>query len=282
MSWLRRSQQLIQKEPALWEREMSPGFAFSSHTLKGIDMEIRRYADAEELSGACAEFIALEAVQAIKNNGVFHLCLSGGGTPKRIFDLMASPPVNNKIPWENVQVYWGDERCVSPDHTDSNYNMAREHLLKKINIPAANIHRMPAETQPPEKAAELYEEELRAVWPENEFPAIDLNLLGVGPDGHTASLFPGVGGLDEQKKWVIPVYPPEYVTPRLARISLTLPALNASKLVVFLASGSGKRDILDKIFNNSEAFDQFPAARVKPERLIWFVDKAAHANRVRT
>jgi 6-phosphogluconolactonase len=191
------------------------------------------------------------------------------------------------MPWPHIHLFWGDERCVPPDHPESNFSMAFRALISRVPIPSQNVHRVPAEIEPPEDAAKAYEKILRVFFgPSNThpnrpheggpFPAFDLILLGVGGDGHTASLFPGGRALEETKRWVTGVRTP-HGSPPVARITLTLPLINRGRHILFLVSGSGKRDVLRSILDDPDsAARRYPAARVNPEgRAVWLVDKEA-------
>ncbi|MEJ2422143.1 MAG: 6-phosphogluconolactonase, partial [Acidobacteriota bacterium] len=184
------------------------------------------------------------------------------------------------MPWEATHIFWGDERCVPPDSEDSNFRMAREALLDAVPIPESNIHRIPAEMSPPQKAAEVYEarlaEHFRATAREGKPPAFDLLMLGIGGEGHTASLFPGSPALEEARRWAVPVTAPEGIVPA-KRITLTLPVINAARRVFFLAAGAAKRPVLQDIRNDPEkAARLYPAACVSPrDPVLWFLDREA-------
>ncbi len=200
------------------------------------------------------------------------LALSGGSTPRGMHEALAALP---GIDWSLVQVFWGDERTVPPDDPQSNYGMARDTLLALVEIPEANIHRMRGELEPRDAAAR-YEAELRAVFgdlPAGELPVLDVNVLGIGPDGHTASLFPGTDALDERERWVVANWVPQQDT---WRITLTYPILNAARLTIFLATGAEKAEALERIFA-PDVPDRPPAAGVQPVdgRVIFILDAAA-------
>ena len=182
------------------------------------------------------------------------VALAGGSTPRRLYERLATCA----FPWSATEIFFGDERCVPPDHPGSNYRMADEALLSKV---PANVHRMPAETC----AAEAYEEELRQVFGAGP-PEFDLVLLGLGEDGHTASLFPGDPALEEKERWVIRVERPDH-----ARLTLTLPVLSAAKVALFLVLGAAKREALQRLRDG----DDIPAARVRAKRVVIVADEAA-------
>jgi 6-phosphogluconolactonase len=238
------------------------------------DVSVRRVADAEALARAGAEAVAAAAEQAVAARGRFTLALSGGSTPRPVYALLADPraPFRARVPWDRTHVFFGDERPVPPHHPDSNYRMAREALL--AHVPVASVHRIPAE-QP--GASEAYEGELRSFFalpPGAEPPRLDLVLLGLGPDGHTASLFPGTTALDEWTRWVASPWVARLGT---ARTTLTFPVLNRAREVLFLVSGADKADALRRVLAPAPGADALPAARVAPAdgRVAWIVDAAA-------
>jgi len=203
-----------------------------------------------------------------------HIALSGGSTPKILFRLLAQPPCRNKINWERLHIYWGDERCVPPDHPESNYGMTRQNLLQYIEIPKSNIHRIKGELAPVE-AANLYSTEIQQNVPPGEdgFLRFDLILLGMGEDGHTASLFPGSGVLRiKDKICAVAVHP----VSGQKRVTLTLPVINHAKKVAFMVAGETKRIVVSEIFSRAAGFDNYPAAHVSPVQgeLIWLLDRA--------
>jgi len=251
--------------------------------------EIRRFPDLKELSRAASDLMIKRAEECVAERGVFTLVLSGGKTPRTLYEHLARPPVSAMMPWARTHLFWGDERCVPPDHPESNYAMAFQALLSKVPVPPQNIHRIPAEMEPPEDAAAAYEKILREFFqthfnqdshlPSSAegslFPSFDLILLGVGEDGHTASLFPGDEVLEERKLWVAAVRARE-VLPSIPRITLTLPMINMAECVVFMVSGAGKKEAMQSILEYPEKAGRvYPAARVRPrQRVVWFLDNA--------
>jgi 6-phosphogluconolactonase len=195
------------------------------------------------------------------------VALSGGSTPRTTYALLASDEFAARVDWPRVRVFWGDERCVPPDHPDSNYRMAREALLDKVPIPTENVHRMRGEL-PPDQAATAYQAELEAVL--GASGRFDLILLGMGADGHTASLFPGTAALEERERTVVAVYVKRL---RAWRVTLTLPVINAGRHVLFLVSGTAKAPTLARI----RAGELLSAGLVQPDQgqLTWLVDMAA-------
>jgi len=222
--------------------------------------------DAEALARHAAQWLC-ELAQ--RSSGAFAVSLSGGSTPRRCYQLLA----NADLPWERVHWFWGDERFVPPDHPHSNYRMAREALLERAPVPAANIHAIPTERISPEEAASRYEAMLKrfygaeALRPQR--PLFDALLLGIGEDGHTASLFPGHAALDEQRRWVLAVR----AAKKEARITLTYPALQSSRDTAFLVAGAAKRDVVRRALAGDRTI---PAGRLRPAGdLHWFIDRPA-------
>lgn len=216
--------------------------------------------------------IAAEILRASHERDV-HLSLSGGSTPKGFHALLAQEP---DINWKRTHIYFGDERTVPPDHADSNYRMARETLLDVVDIPEGNVHRMRGEL-PPDVAALDYDAQLRAAFglaTGSTPPQFDLQILGMGDDGHTASLFPGTAALGEHERWVVANEVPQHNT---WRISLTWPVLNAARSTLFLVTGANKQDALQAVFD-ANARHRPPAARIQPAgELLWLLDSAAGA-----
>lgn len=220
-----------------------------------------------------AGLLVQEAVQrAVSRNGRCALALSGGRTPRAVYAQLAEEPFRSRIPWKKVHLFWGDERAVPPEHADSNYRMAKEALLEHIQIPRQNIHRIPGEL-PAVEAARVYQKELQAFWGAAP-PRFDILLLGLGTDGHTASLFPGTPAAGEKKKWVTAVF-----VPRLNawRITITLPVINQAREILFLVTGSRKAEIVWRLLRRKHALHRLPASRVKPESglLRWLLDEQA-------
>ena len=202
----------------------------------------------------------------------FAICLSGGSTPRRLYQLLAESPHRDRLPWDRVHWFWGDERFVPWDHPDSNYGMAYTALLGKVPVPPRNIHGI-ATNGTPADAAAAYERVLKSYYGSESLdltgPLLDIQILGLGPDGHTASLIPGTSVLEERHRWVAEVIGgrPE------PRITLTYPALESSRHTAFLVAGADKRETLSRALAGDQAL---PAARLRPiGELIWFVDEAA-------
>lgn len=232
-------------------------------------MRIQTLPDSQALATHVAEWMTAAARDA---TGTFRVSLSGGSTPKALYSLLASPPFRDRFPWLRVAWYWGDERFVSHDHPESNYRMIRETMLSKVPVPPANIHPVPIEGMPDEAAAR-YERILQAAYGDTTLdparPLFDITLLGLGTDGHTASLLPGEPVLQERTRWVSAV---AHGRPEV-RITMTYPAIESSRRVAFLVSGKEKAAIFQAIRAGGS---NVPAARVKPVgELLWFVDRAA-------
>lgn len=237
---------------------------------------IRIFPDAEALSkAAAAEFVRC-AGEAVAARGRFTLALSGGSTPKRLYQLLTTEPSRSQINWDRVEFFWGDERCVPPEHKDSNYRMAREAMLAHLPIPQEHIHRMEAERSDRDAAARDYEAVLARVFGASsgaEPPALDLILMGMGPDGHTASLFPHTQALDETRRWVVPNHVPQLHTDRM---TLTRPILNRGREVLFLVAGADKAERLAEVLAGPADTKRLPSQSIQPEgQLVWFVESAA-------
>ena len=237
--------------------------------------EVDVFPDKTALIRAEAERIVTLANEAIDRRGRFLLALSGGSTPRPLYELLASDPFRARIDWSRVHLFWGDERCVPPDHPDSNYRMTREALLDRVQPPAENVHRIRGEAEPQE-AAEAYERELRRIFGPGEVPdrSFDLVLLGMGPDGHTASIFPGTQATTETRRWAMAVH---VERPRpMWRVTLTTVVLNAAADVTFLVAGADKADRLREVLQAGGP-PRLPAQLVKPTHgaLHWMVDRAA-------
>lgn len=209
---------------------------------------------------------------AMATKGAFRVSLSGGSTPKMLYELLASDEFRGRFPWRRVSWYWGDERFVSYDHPESNYRMVREAMLAKAPAPPENIHPVPTDGEP-EDAARLYERTLQEAYGATTLdptrPLFDITLLGLGADGHTASLLPGEPVLEERRRWVAAV---AHGRPEV-RITMTYPAIESSRRVGFLVAGREKAAILRAILDGGS---EVPAARVRPSgELFWFIDSAA-------
>ena len=245
-----------------------------------VSPEVRVFPDLESLSREAAHEVRRVIDDAVAEVGRCAVALAGGGTPRRLYEILAREH-HDAIPWADVHLFWGDERCVPPDHGASNMRMAHEALIDEVPIPAANVHAVPVQTGSPAEIASTYEAELRAFFAERKaadpnWPRFDLVLLGVGGDGHTASLFPGSPTLGVDDRWVTSTEaPPSYEVQD--RVTLTLPVVNHARTAFVLTSGRAKRSIVREILETPETASlRYPAAQVHPRgRLVWWVDRAA-------
>jgi 6-phosphogluconolactonase len=228
----------------------------------------------EKLSRAAAELITERAVTAVAERERFLLALAGGHTPKRTYELLAAPPVRDRMPWANVHVFWGDERCVPPDDSRSNQRMVREALLDHVPIPPEQIHPIECSGTPRE-SAERYERELHEHL--GGAPRFDFILLGLGDNGHTASLFPHTPVLAERQRWAAEVHIDEQ---QIERVTLTAPVINQARTILFLVSGEKKATALQAVRHGSDDADSWPAQLIQPAdgELLWYVDTAAAAS----
>jgi 6-phosphogluconolactonase len=235
---------------------------------------IRILPDPQALAEAAARHVVERAQTAIRERGRFSIALSGGSTPRDLHLRLARPPLVDQIDWARVHVLFGDERCVPPDDERSNFRMANETLLSRVPIPPEQIHRMRGEL-PPEEAAADYERQLHALFGD-EPPRLDLILLGMGDNGHTASLFPGLSAVREQQRWVVAEYVAEV---SMWRVTLTPVVLNLAREDVFLVAGAAKAEMLRQVLEGPYAPDKLPAQVVRPTlgEVIWMVDAAAAA-----
>jgi 6-phosphogluconolactonase len=228
--------------------------------------------DAQSAAVATADRLIAAGRNAISRRGRFMLALSGGSTPLSVCPLLVVPPRVRQLDWSRVEFFFGDERAVLPDHPDSNYRSQRDALLDHLpGVGAQQVHRMRAEAPDLDVAARTYEEELRATFgvSGSRPPAFDLIWLGMGPDGHTASLFPGSAGLHEKDRWVVATWAPG---PAAWRMTLTFPVLSAAREAMFVVLGADKAPALRAIRAGRR---DLPAARVHARRTLWIVDAAA-------
>lgn len=217
--------------------------------------------DAEAVAEAAAEMFVAAANAAVNRNGRFVVVLAGGSTPRQTYQRLAEAEFAARIPWESTWVLFGDERHVAGDSAESNARMARETLLEKVPIPADQILSIDGSSDQPARAAWFYEQELRELYPDTEWPRFDLVLLGLGEDGHTASLFPDTGALTENEKWVTANWLPD---PGRWRISLTFPAINHAALILFLITGSNKAWAVSRVFGDVSHEEPLPAEQIQP------------------
>jgi 6-phosphogluconolactonase len=234
-------------------------------------------ADQAALAKEAAERCARIAEEAIARAGRFTIALSGGSTPKLLYSLLATEPYSTRLPWSKIHVFWGDERAVPSGDPDSNFGMAKATLLDRVPIPADRVHRMQAERDDLDLVAREYEAEIASVFavpPTGDPPSFDLILLGLGPDGHTASLFPHTEAVRERARWVVRNHVPKLNSDR---VTLTAPILNRGATVLFLVTGADKAPVLQAVLEGPADPDRLPAQLIRPTsgRLIWLADRAA-------
>lgn len=244
-----------------------------------VTPDIRIAHSTHEWAQDTAAVIASISERAIQTTGRFIMALSGGSTPKTLYHVLATPEWHERFDWSRTFFVFGDERCVPPDHPDSNFRMAHTTLFQPLNIHADHIFRMKGEHADPAVAAQEYEEIIRRLTDSSapQVPRVDLVLLGLGDDGHIASLFPGTAALHEQKKVVTVGQAPTGVR---SRITLTLGVLNQAAVILFLVAGAGKASMVRRVIKPETEADRFlPAALVAPEsgRLVWMLDPGAGA-----
>ncbi|HEY5006286.1 MAG TPA: 6-phosphogluconolactonase [Ktedonobacteraceae bacterium] len=237
-------------------------------------MSVTIYSDIDTLSQEAARYVVRVASESITTHGRFTLALAGGSTPKKLYGLLASEPYRDQIDWALTEIFWSDERCVPPDSEDSNYHLAQEVLLSKVPISATQIHRMPADADNRDQASLAYIQEIQRVFGTNGIPSFDLIQLGMGPEGHTASLFPHQASLHEQTRLIMPVTVPKPPPPRL---TFTPPLLNAATHVLFLVTGQDKADALQAVLEGEYNPDEYPAQIIRPTQgeVTWMLDPAA-------
>ena len=247
--------------------------------MKGVSC----FASLEALSRAAADEVCALSRTAIQERGRFICAFAGGSTPRRLYQLLAGPPYCERIDWARVEIFFGDERCVPPEQTESNFRLVKENLLDRIGLPAPRVHRIHGEAADLDAEARRYQEEMASVFgnPSTDSPpSLDLILLGLGADGHTASLFPDQPALAETQRWFVATRSP--AAPH-DRITATLPLLNAARVVIFLVAGEEKAAALRNILAGAHDPRRFPAQLVAPAgRLAWFVDQAAASDLEKT
>ena len=242
-----------------------------------IAADFRIVDDLRGLAQAAAEEFASQALGTVRATGRFTAALSGGSTPRSMFSLLASN-FRDQLPWDKMFFFWGDERHVSPDSPESNYRMANEALLSKVPVPAENVFRISAENPDANQVAADYEETIRKFFQlsAEELPRFDLILLGMGPDGHTASLFPKTIALQQTSRLVVANWVDKFKT---HRITFTLPVLNNAAVATFLVGGADKAETVREVLEGNQSGELFPSKLVHPTngRLVWMVDQAAAA-----
>jgi 6-phosphogluconolactonase len=239
--------------------------------------EIQIVENGEAVSRAAAEMLVSLALKKLKSKESIAIALSGGSTPRNMFALLVNDAaLCNRMPWDSVHFFWGDERHVPPDHTDSNFRMANQALLSRVPVSPENIHRIRAENPDADKAAEDYEQELREFFKleTGQLPAFDCVFLGMGLDGHTASLFPGTKALHEHERLVVSNWVGKFQS---YRITMTAPVLNNADMVIFHITGEEKAEPLRVVLEGQKQTDLFPSQLIEPThgKLLWLVDQAA-------
>jgi 6-phosphogluconolactonase len=233
---------------------------------------IKVYPDAESMSRAAAELVARRAAEAVEARGRFCAALSGGRTPRRAYELLATEPLTGRVDWKRVHIFWGDERCVPPDDPLSNERTARSALLDRVPIPPDHVHPIRCASSPGEAAAR-YADCIRAFF-RGCAMSFDLVLLGLGENGHTASLFPGSAILNERSRLVAEVHLPGE---EFARVTMTVPLINGARAAVFLVSGASKALMLRRVLEGAGDLPLLPAQLIRPlnGEVVWMVDRAA-------
>jgi 6-phosphogluconolactonase len=243
---------------------------FRGNPAPQVPPMIHVYPGVKEASVAAAEFFVEAALQAVRARGRFCVALSGGNSPRRTYELLARLPYSPKVPWQETHIFWGDERFVPQDSPLSNAGMALGLLLRRVRIPPSQVHPMPVDL-PPRQAADEYEKLLRRFFGRRA-PRFDLILLGLGANGHTASLFPHTDVLRIRKRWVEAVYLPEQ---KMYRLTLTAPLINQARQVLFLVFGKEKTEAVHRVLEGRRRPSEFPAQLIRPKngKLFWFLDK---------
>lgn len=240
------------------------------------ETRIRTFSGLDELSRAAAVRFAELAIEHARQGRAFSAALSGGTTPQKFLEILAQPEFSQRIQWDNVHLFQVDERCVPPDAAQSNYRMIHGALLGPIPSAADNFHRMKAEQEDRDAACAEYEAEIQEVLAPSgtDLPNLALIFLGLGSDGHTASLFPSSPALSENAKWVRPNYVKKL---KMHRLTLTYPVLNAASETIFLVSGSGKAEILRQVLEGPRKMEQYPAQGIQPTKgtVTWYLDRSA-------
>jgi len=258
----------------------------STRMLRKSDAQVRVYKDQQELALKAARHFARLADQYVIGCGHFTVALAGGSTPRAMFSLLAEEPFLETVPWSSIYFFWGDERCVAPDHAESNFRMAQETMLSKVPVPEENIFRVPAENPDHDRAAEEYSDSLTrfflagpgapraATAPLSNLPRFDLVLLGMGPDGHTASLFPGTSALNANDRIAVANHVEKL---NAHRITLTAATINNARNVTFVAAGEDKADALKAVLEGPYRPETYPSQLIRPRNgtLLWLVDERA-------
>ena len=234
--------------------------------------DITVFNSPEELQMFAADLILGLLAEAGRRSDHYSFVLSGGTTPRKVYENIVKNPLVRDVQWQVVHIFWGDERCVPPDDVQSNFRMAHEALLSGIDIPEENIHRIKGELAP-EEGASAYENEMKTCFNNEDMPKFNLVLLGLGDDAHTASLFPDSDAIKEKERWVIPVSPQKGV----ARITMTIPLLNSAQRIIFIVAGKNKADAVCNVLSSDQRPSRYPARHIHPHdgTLIWLMDREA-------
>lgn len=233
-----------------------------------MSLSIQPYDHLDQLHEAAANAFCELVDETLKANDVMRVSLSGGSTPKRLYELLSM----RDLPWDKLHWFWGDERNVPSDHADSNARMVREALLNSVAVPETNIHAVPVDVNDPQSAAAEYEKTLRQHFPTDKYPKWDLALLGMGDDGHTASLFPDTKALDQEQRWFVENWVDKFGS---FRYTLTAPAINSATQSWFLVAGEGKRDAVSHVLSTARQPRMYPSQLIRPTR--WFITRDAFA-----
>jgi 6-phosphogluconolactonase len=240
-------------------------------------MDVVIFQDIEKLSQSAADYIVRVAREAVADHGNFTIALSGGSTPRKLYGMLAEEPYRSQIAWDKIEIFWCDERCVPPSDPESNYHLAEQVMFSKLSLSPNQIHRMPADETDRDAASLAYTQEMRRVFKTEGTPRFDLIQLGMGPEAHTASLFPHQASLHEREHLVMPVTVPKPPPPRL---TFTLPILNAAHHILFLATGADKAEALAEVLEGPENGEEYPAQNVRPTQgeVTWMLDTGIARN----
>ena len=237
-------------------------------------MDVVIFQDIDKLSKSAADYIVRVAHEAVARHGTFTVALSGGSTPRKLYGILGSEPYRSQIDWNKIEIFWCDERSVPPTDAESNYHLADEILFSKVTIAPEHIHRMPADAPDGDAASLAYAQEIRQVLVTSGVPDFDLIQLGMGPEAHTASLFPHQASLQERERLVLPVSVPK---PPPHRLTFTIPVLNAAHHILFLLTGAEKDKALAEVLEGKENGEEYPAQNVHPAQgeVTWMIDTKA-------
>lgn len=252
------------------------GRPYEAEAVMKTRVEVQIFSDLMAISQKAAEMFVLLTRESISEKGRFAVAISGGSTPKRFYSLLGSAAYRDQIDWPSVHFFWADERCVPKEDEENNFKLASETFLSRVPVPDRNIHRIKGE-KGPEIGTKDYGGRIRSFFGTLGLPVFDLILLGMGEDGHTASLFPGSKILQERERLAVPVY---LERPGVDRITLTLPVLNNASQILFLVSGSSKAEAVRSVLEGGKASRRFPASLIRPLHgsVTWLIDEEAASN----